>query len=80
MALADVNRDGALDIVTTSRFQPIFSVRLGNGTGGFALPVVLGLPRTSTRDVTVNGVSDCVAVKRDSGSSFCLNARVRSGS
>jgi hypothetical protein len=40
MALADVNRDGALDLAISSQAYPGFAILLGNGKGGFAFPHV----------------------------------------
>jgi hypothetical protein len=44
MQLADVNRDGILDVLT-SHYQPMaLSVRLGNGAGGFGASTDVALP------------------------------------
>jgi len=72
IAIADVNSDGNLDILTSNVNNNNISILLGDGSGGFGFrtdlfagPIPVGLHVT---DVSGDGLADRVYVNRDSGS------------
>jgi hypothetical protein len=58
-ALADINGDGELDIVTGNFFSNTFSVLLGDGKGGFALSLTGPFPTcTSPQFIAVRDITN----------------------
>jgi hypothetical protein len=80
IAVADVNKDGKLDIVVTSGTDSVASVLLGNGNGTFQdrVDYALGLPGMAVAvavavvDVNRDGKLDIVAADTETNRAFVL--------
>jgi hypothetical protein len=79
VALADVNRDGILDIVTANSLTDDVSVLLGDGKGGFGTATSYGLNGASTpnglaiADLNGDGMPDVVTANFSDNVSVLLN-------
>ena len=66
MAIADLNGDGAPDLVTVNSADDTVSVLLGNGTGTFApaatypIPTSSGAQFVAVAEVTGDGIPDII--------------------
>lgn len=71
VAIADVNRDGNLDIVAANRFENTISLLLGDGTGNFGsatnFAVGTGPVDLVVKDFDSDGNLDLATVNRDAG-------------
>ncbi|MBS0473503.1 MAG: tandem-95 repeat protein [Proteobacteria bacterium] len=61
IAVADVNHDGALDLIeggTNASYRPVANVYLGDGTGQFGAPTTIALSGASFDDVVTVATGD----------------------
>ena len=67
MALADIDGDGALDLVTSQDAANTVTVVLGHGDGSFGLPVTYPVPNPSlmvVADLDGDGRPDIATIDR----------------
>ncbi len=75
LALADVNSDGALDVISTATTTPVYQVFVNNGNGSFLARVTYGAAANTRAvaagDINGDGINDLVSAAY-AGSSLAI--------